>query len=86
LFKLARALKFGCTTADSSTLEALQFLLEHERNRSESLEVGAAFEVTEVVSEKWWSLVTGGLARNSKMVRVNRKHFEVCVFTRLLWD
>lgn len=86
MFKLARALKFGCTTADSSTLDALQFILEHERNRTETLEVGAAFDLTEVVSEKWWLLVTAGLGRNSKAVRVNRKHFEVCVFTRLLWD
>ena len=61
-------------------------MLEHERNRSETLEVGTAFDVRAVVGDKWWLLVTGGVGRSTRVLGVNRKHFEVCLFTRLLWD
>lgn len=94
LFSLTRALRFRATSADNSTLEALKFVLEHEGRRSVTLEVGEAFNLHAVVSEKWWPLVVEvpsaeqateqSAAKTSQ--RVNRKHLEVCVFTRLLWD
>lgn len=38
------------------------------------------------ISEGWWRLVTGERTRGTYPDRVDRRHFEVCVFSQVLWD
>jgi hypothetical protein len=38
------------------------------------------------VSDKWWRLVTGTTVRTRTTHRVNRRHFEVCVFSQVMTE
>ena len=37
------------------------------------------------VSDPWWPLVTGQARRDELPDRVQRRHFEVCLFTQIMW-
>jgi hypothetical protein len=38
------------------------------------------------VSEKWWPLVTGMTYQHAAVTRVERRYFELCVFSQLLLE
>ena len=38
------------------------------------------------IPDGWWRLVTGERTRGAYPERVDRQHFEACVFSQLLWD
>jgi TnpA family transposase len=84
LFDLARNLQFDSTSADTSTLDALRFVLERQARRSDTLEIGGSFDVHALVQDRWWSLVVVPPEEGGAVERVARKHLEVCVFTRLM--
>lgn len=84
LFRLARALPLKATTQDAGFMRVLEFLLSHQETKSEWLSAREiAFELA-WVDEKWWPLVTGEKKRTAQPERLNRKHFEACVFSQLL--
>jgi TnpA family transposase len=85
LFDLARSVGFAATSADTSTLDALRFVLEHQSRRSETLEVSGAFDVDALVQDRWRALVVPA-EEGAVVQRVVRKHLEVCVFTRPMED
>lgn len=86
LFKLARSLPLRATTQDGSFMAALAFLLGNERSRGDWLPLEDAGLDLSWVGDKWWLLVTGAKKRVSTLERVNRKHFEVCVFNQLMQE
>src|SRR5712692_4667222 len=97
LFRLLRVLSLESTSQDTSLIEALHFLLHHEHDRVEWLrltddrrpENGAATNGAldlSWVPEKWWRLVTGESLAGGHPHRLNRRHFEVCVFSQLMWE
>jgi hypothetical protein len=65
-------------------MRVLEFLLSHQETKSEWLSAREiAFELA-WMDEKWWPLVTGEKKRAAQPERLNRKHFEACVFSQLL--
>ena len=38
------------------------------------------------IPDKWWKLVTGMNRRDMTPVQVDRRHFEVCVFSQVMWE
>jgi hypothetical protein len=38
------------------------------------------------MSDVWWRIVSGQSKRTPLPVRVDRRHFEICVFSQILWD
>lgn len=86
LFRLARALPLRATTQDGSFMAALAFLLDNEKSRADWLSLeGRALDLS-WVGDKWWPLVTGEKKRLPTPERINRKHFEICVFYQLLQE
>ncbi len=98
LFALLTVLTLRSTTQETGLDEALRFLREHagrtgqwlrtvrvertpdgERRRVPLLDLAW-------VPDGWWRLVTGERTRGRAPERVDRRHFEVCVFSQLLWD
>lgn len=83
------------TSQDRSTEEAIAFLLMHRANRRAKLQT-----IVDVVrpddttarqpldlswaGEKWWPLLTGRAAREPAPVEVDRRHFEICLFTQVV--
>ena len=86
LFRLCRALPLRATSQADGFMAALSFLLEHEKSRATWLPLQETGLDLSWVGQKWWPLVTGEKRRMVTPERVNRRHFEVCVFSQLMWD
>ncbi|HLX59561.1 MAG TPA: Tn3 family transposase [Ktedonobacteraceae bacterium] len=97
LFRLLSVVTFRSSTQDTSMEAALRFLQQHEASRGEWLvtalvEHEGAPEAQRIelldlswVLDVWWKLVSGTSRRVRCPDRVQRRHFEVCVFSQLMW-
>jgi len=92
LYRSKRALLFDCiaymdlqsTTQDQSTLKALLFIMQHRSNRKQNLKaVNEENKPLDLswIPDKWLKLVTGKTTRNVNHTDVQRKYFELCLFT-----
>ncbi|WP_207725681.1 DUF4158 domain-containing protein [Clostridium sp. DJ247] len=98
LFSLLRSVKLHSTNQDISLEQSLKFLRANENIRKDlldSVKIENKGKSTENklqlldlswVSDDWWKLITGYSNRNTYPDKINRRHFEVCVFTQILWD
>ena len=77
LLRIIKNLTLSSTTQDQSLIQALNYMLENETRRGEWLaaEVNLSF-----ASERWRHTVYGN---HDGELMLNRRHFEVCVFTYL---
>jgi TnpA family transposase len=86
LFDLWRTLPLRASSQDTSVMEALAFVLKHQHSLKEWLPINAPDTARldlSWVPEKFWKLVTAEAKRSPYPLRVNRRHFEVCVFSQL---
>ena len=83
------------TSQDRSTEEAIAFLLAQRASRRAKLRTmvdvvrpdgTTARRPLDLswVGEKWWPLLTGHAAREPAPVEVDRRHFEICLFTQVV--
>ena len=83
------------TSQDRSVEKAIAFLLAHRAHRHPKLRiiVEKACEGGHVpcrvldlsfVGEKWWSLLTGQATREPGPIEVDRRYFEICLFTQVV--
>jgi TnpA family transposase len=83
------------TSQDRATEEAIAFLLAHRTDRRAKLQ--ATVDVVQAdgttasrpldlswVGEKWWPLLTGRTVREPAPAAVDRRHFEICLFTQVV--
>lgn len=77
LFRMLRLLTMTSTTEDQSLMLALGVLLKHENRKSVLIEESVDFSFT---NERWKRSV---LVKTETGERINRQHFEVCVFSAL---
>jgi TnpA family transposase len=85
LIRIWRALKFRSTTQETSLGRALDLVLENETSRAEWLSLPGQWSDLDWVPDTWWRLVTGA-AKREPVGRVDRRFFELCVFTQMMWD
>ena len=97
LFALLDHLELVSTSQDASLTEALAFLRAHRTSKGDWLKLP---ELTEKklaepplspqalawVTDKWWKLITGYTNREIPPSQIDRRHFEVCVFSQMLWE
>jgi hypothetical protein len=98
LFRLLSVVTFRATTQDTSMEAALRFLRAAEASRGDWLVTAVVehegtpqaqrIELLDLswVPDPWWKLLTGKASRVRCPDRVQRRHFEVCVFSQLMWD
>jgi len=80
LFGLMRSLDIRSTTQDQSLMEALTFVLDHERRRGKWLPSGIDLSF---ISDKWRRLVVSHQDETEVLVR---QQLEICVFTYLAME
>jgi len=85
LFRLLRTIKVQATNQDQGFEATIRFLLDHENKTGEWLAMapGTNPELS-WVPEPWWHLITGLRAREESPRRLNRRYFEMCVFSHLM--
>jgi TnpA family transposase len=98
LFLFLESVSLVSTTHDRTVTEAIAFLLRHRASRSHWLPIGhpamPADDTSEptgavdlsFVSDKWWRLVTGQKDRVAAVTRVERRFFELCVFSQIMGE
>jgi TnpA family transposase len=98
LFLFLENIPLTSTTHDKSVTEAIAFLLAHKATRSDWLPIvreearkdGSSEEITRLdlsfVTDKWWPLVAGKKDRDNSIIRVERRHFELCVFSQIMLE
>ena len=79
LFRLIRSLSFVLTTRDQSLIAALEFLLENENRRGDYPEPAVDLSFA---GEKRHKIVLTNIYGKPFY---DRKHFEVCVFSQLIF-
>jgi TnpA family transposase len=77
LFRMLRLLTMTSTTEDKSLMQALDILLKHEHRKSVLIDDTVDFSFT---NERWKRTVQ---VKTEDGERINRQHFEVCVFSAL---
>jgi len=85
LFDFARQLQFTPTSADRSLLDALEVLLANQHRKGQWLAVDAGLDLG-FASEQWQRTVivrSGPAGGPGGALVVDRRHFEVCLFTHL---
>jgi len=98
LFSLLAALTLRSTTQDTALEDAIRFLRDRagrtgDRLPTTRIERGSDGQTPRVplldlswIPDGWWRLVTGEQRRSVVPDHVNRRHFEVCVFSEMLWE
>jgi TnpA family transposase len=85
LFELLGEIRLASTSRDASIEEALAFLRSHWVSRREWLDLDPENPLDlSWIPEKWWKLVTGMSNRHHTPTRVDRHHFEVCLFSQVV--
>ena len=77
LFRMLRLLTMTSTTEDKSLMQALDVLQKHEHRKSVLIDDTVDFSFT---NERWKRTVQ---VKTEDGERINRQHFEVCVFSAL---
>jgi len=98
LFKILRNVKMYSTNQDKSLEQSLLFIQENEYKRSDwistiDIKNKGTKEEKELqlvdlswLSDSWWRLVTGNSNRKKYPDKINRRYFEICLFSQVMWD
>lgn len=98
LFEILKKVSMCSTNQDKSIEEALKFLQLNESKRVDWLDTikienkGKENEKKvnllklNWVPDLWWKLITGKNTKDEFPEKINRRHFEVCLFTQIMWD
>jgi TnpA family transposase len=85
LFSITEESSLIAPGGDKSLEQAIDFLKRHRRDRGEWLKTDHPGERLDLdwVPDRWWKQVTGLEKRTPEVGRVERRYFEMCVFTLL---
>ena len=93
LFQILKQVKLRSTTQDKSVEASIQFLIDHHLSRKDWLNVVETEEEQTVqlldlewIPQKWWQLITNQKNKKSYPDSINRRYFEMCVFSQVMWE
>jgi hypothetical protein len=83
------------TSQERATEQAIAFLLAHRRDRQPKLRVTGEAAPADgsgprqpldlsFIGEKWWPLLTGRTTREPAPAEIDRRYFEICLFTQVV--
>jgi hypothetical protein len=81
-FHFLESLKLRSTSQDRTVEEAITFLLTHRTTKGPWLENVTPLALS-WVPDKWWPLVTGRTRRAPKVSKVDKRYFELCLFSQI---
>jgi TnpA family transposase len=90
-FRFLELLRPKSTSSDVALEEAITFGLEHKNSRAKFLDVTVENQTDKKeakldlswIPSKWWKLVTGKTSRDANISRVDRRYFEICLFSQV---
>jgi uncharacterized protein YcgL (UPF0745 family) len=91
LFKILNIVELETTTQDDNLLDAIHFLIEHQKNRKEFIliyneqndEIHQLLDLS-WLSERWWKYIFGNSKSETIPKQVIRRNFEICIFHHLM--
>jgi Domain of unknown function (DUF4158) len=93
LFQILKQVKLRSTTQDKSIEASIQFLLDHQGSRKDWLDAVKIEDSQTVqlldldwIPQKWWQLITNQKTKKSYPDTINRRYFEMCVFSQVMWE
>jgi TnpA family transposase len=93
LFQILKQVKLRSTTQDKSVEASIQFLIDHHLSRKDWLNVVETEKEQTVqlldlewIPQKWWQLITNQKNKKSYPDSINRRYFEMCVFSQVMWE
>jgi TnpA family transposase len=93
LFQILKQVQLRSTTQDKSIEASIQFLIDHQGSRSDWLDVvkieeNQAVQLLDLdwIPNKWWQLITNQKNKKSYPDSINRRYFEMCVFSQVMWE
>ncbi len=96
-FRFLETVSLKTTTSDTILEEAIAFLLRHKKAKQERISVGTTGKNTQGeesyrpllelswIPERWWKGVTGKARRSAKVQTVDRRSFELCMFSCVMF-
>ena len=86
-FELLDEIRLATTSRDTAVQDALAFLRSNWTSRCDWLELDPHKPLDlSWAADKWWKLVTGSSNRNRIPTQVDRRHFEVCLFSQVVGE
>lgn len=92
-FRILAELQFVSTSSDKSIEEAIAFVLSHKNTKADKvlLEPENSRDKPSLrnlswVPDAWWYLVTGQKRRNPFPTEIDRRQFEVCLFSQIVLE
>lgn len=82
IFNAFETISLGSSTQNSNLMRAFEFLISNRHKRSETLEAPADLNLN-FVSDAWKQLVYEGRSKDNIL---NRRFFEICIFTYLSYE
>jgi TnpA family transposase len=98
LFGILKTVEMYSTSQDKSLEKSLLFIQTNENKRSDwintiNIENKGRKEENKVqlvdlnwISDSWWRLVTGNTNRGIYPDKIDRRYFEICLFSQVMWD
>jgi hypothetical protein len=86
LFGLLEHVELSSTSQDKTVEEAISLLSENRTSKRPWLDLTTTALDLSWVPEKWWKLVAGPGPRHRCPDRVDRRQFEVCVFSQVMGE
>jgi TnpA family transposase len=96
-FNFIESVKLISTNQDQSVEKAIDFLIAHRHLRSNWLpttkieKTDEGFTIIQLVdiswiTDKWWKLVTNKPMNGEPITKVDRRYFELCLFTQIMQE
>lgn len=81
-FHLLQHVTLFSTSQDRTVEEAIAALRTHQESKEPELTDIAQLTLT-WIPDKWWPLVTGRTRRTARVPKVDRRYFELCLFSQI---
>jgi hypothetical protein len=81
-FHFLESVTLRSTSQDRSVEDAIAFLRKHQTTKEPILKDVAPLTLSRV-PDKWWPLVTGRPRRVARVGAVDRRYFELCLFSQI---
>ncbi len=93
LFQILKQIKLRSTTQDKSIEASIQFLIDYQGSRkveidAVKIEDNQTVQLLDLdwIPQKWWQLITKQKTKKSYPDSINRRYFEMCVFSQVMWE
>lgn len=92
LFEIIKNIEIKSTNQNYNLIDAIKFLILNTKRKSiwisTVIKEGDQNKLIDLswVPNSWWKLITGNSLKREIPKEINRKYFELCLFTSIMWN